>query len=265
MKKSIVSILFCLITFIAACAPNEELSELKFRDPVSGTELLLPRAQIIKYDSLAYQKAVIYTENTAVYIYSMPNQDDRPFSWKEVNKFDENNKFGTLARQEKLPDADGWLRFYESYDKKYNRKLYYAVSLVRGDSYALYVSECSYSTEDFVTPGIIKATVFPKTESRRVNNDGKLTVTFWIVIAVCLLIAAISKWFFGKEPCPGIVVVGAISLIAVFIVLYWVLMYSLSTSLLWVFLLSMVWLGIIMSSTWTEFYNFVTKALENVK
>lgn len=265
MKKSIVCMLFSWMALIAMCAPSEEMSELRFIEPVSGTELLLPNARIVKSDSLAYQKAVIYTENTAVYVYSMPNQDDKPFSWQEINKFDANNKFGTLTHQEKLSGGDGWLRIYELYDKKDKRTLYYAISLIRGDSYALYVDECAYSTADFVTPDIIKATVFPKTQNRRVNNDGKLTMTFWIVIAICLAIAAASKWFFGKEPCTGIAIVGAISLIAVFVVLYWGLMYSLGSSVLYVFLLSMVWLATIMSSSWTDFYNFLSKALENVK
>ncbi|MEZ3591586.1 MAG: hypothetical protein K1V84_11160 [Muribaculaceae bacterium] len=264
--KSFAFFLSCLlISLFGEVAAMVTSSGLVFDEPVSGTVFNVPNATIVERDSVSFRKAVFWTNSTYVYIYSMPNQEDKPFSWSKINEFDSNNKYGILTYQEKMSNADGWIRIYEYYDQKNKKKFYYAISLIRGDRYAIYVSECAHTPNDFVTLDMIKNTTFKITQNRRVNNDGSLTISFWGVVVMCVMIAGISKWFYGKDPCRSIVIAGLIVLSLTFVVLYYILLYSIGTSLLWTGILAMVWIAVIVSSSWTDFFNFLSKAFENIR
>ncbi len=258
-------LLFIALSLSAAKSSNTETkySEVSVRDALSGTVFKFPEGCKQDSSDVNFEKAMILTPKTVVSIYSMPHPDDKTFTWKRINEFDANNKYGTLIKKTKLENADGWIRYYNSTDKR-GRQVISCVTLIRGNAYALYLLESAYELADCVTPAIVASTDFKDIDGKRIENDGSLTMTFWIVTLIAVLLSGLGKLIFGREPSAGIVIMGAVTIVAYALGLFFWLNYGIGTTLLWAFITTCVWFGVVMASTWTEFFDFLQKALDKM-
>lgn len=263
MKRIVLLILILINICKFGLCKSKADSVLTYIEPVSRVEFVIPNAHIVESDSVLYRKAIIHTPETSVYIYSMPNQYNQPFKWSEVNRFDANNKYGIMYKQVKLTNTDGYIRYYEYVDKKQDKKHFYAVCLIRGDCYALYFSERSDSPNGFIMPDIIKNYTFSPTTHHRVNNDGSTTISYWIVIIGCCIIAFFVKYIFESERRTLVVISGVISLFAAFAILYWALNYNLANVFLGLLIPMITWFFVVLSDNWDEFVDMVLKCLDS--
>lgn len=263
--KSILSpiVLFLVAVITTSAESKTQLGNIEFKEPVSGTVFNIDNAVLKDSSRYDYKKAMIYTENTAISIWSVSNPEEKPFTWKKINEFDSNNRFGVMTIQEKLENAEGWLRYF-NYNEKNNKQCVYCVALIRGNTYALYVVESAFSAEQLTIPELIKNTDFDKID-KRVANEGKpLSTEFWLVLLAGAVLAGLAKLLFRNN--DGVFFTcGIITLLGVAATLYWGLYYSLGTSLLWLFLLLCFWSGVWVAKSWTDFYNFIVKIIENAK
>lgn len=265
-QKTVFFILLFIALSISAAKPSNtetKYSEVSVTDALSGTVFKFPEGCKQDSSDVNFEKAMLFTPKTVVSVYSMPHPDDKTFTWKRINEFDANNKYGTLIKKTKLDNVDGWIRYYNSTDKQ-GRQVISCVTLIRGNAYALYLLETAYEVADCVTPAIVASTEFKNIGGRRIENDGSLTLTFWIVTLITVLLSGVGKLIFGREPSAGIAIMGVITVIAYALGLFFWLHYGIGTTILWLVLTSCVWIGVITASTWTEFFNFLQKALDKM-
>lgn len=264
LKSILLPFVLSLAAAVTISAENKaQLENIEFKEPVSGTVFNIDNAVLKESSRYDYKKAMIYTENTAISIWSVPNPENKPFAWKKINEFDSNNRFGVMTFQEKLENAEGWLRYF-NYTEKDNKHYVYCVALIRGNTYALYVVESAFNAEQLTIPQLIKNTHFDEIDKRAANEDKPLSTVFWLVVLAGAVLAGLAKLLFRKND-SAFLICGIITLMGVTATLYWGLYCSLGTSLLWLFLLLCFWFGVWAANSWTDFYNFIVKALENVK
>jgi len=264
-RASIVSsVFFVFFSLMAGNGPDEPVyGALTVVEPVSKTEFKFDEAALQDSSEVNYRKAYILTPASAVSIYSMPNPDDKPFTWARINQFDADGKYGTLVKKHKLENVEGWIRYYENTDKK-GRAFIDCITLVRGNAYALYLRESAYKVESLVTPAMIEKTQFGQIDGVWIRNDGSLTWKFWVFSVLIVALAGVAKLIFGREITTGTVVMGVISVIAYGAGLYFWMLYKLSITLWSMFVVAGIWLGISISSTWSDFFRFVEKAFEKI-
>ncbi len=253
-----------LVAVITAPAESQtKIGNIEFKDPVSGVVFNIDNAIINDSSRYDYRKALIYTKNTAISIWSAPNPEKKPFSWKKINEFDSNNRFGTITFQEKMKNAEGWIRYYNFIDKK-NKQWAYCVALIRGNNYALYLVESALKADQLTIPQLLENTDLGEIDKRAVNEGKPLSFKFWLAILTGVILAGLAKLLFRNR--DGVFLTcGIVTALALTATLYWVLYCTIGVSLLWGFLLICVWFGVWAAKSWTDFYNFIVKILENVK
>lgn len=265
MKCGIVLILvFIVISINAYAGDNTTFTELSYTEPISGTTFVFPEASLQESSSINFQKAYIKTPHSYISVWSMPNPEDQMFTWKRINEFDANNRFGVFQKRDKLTNADGWIRYYSSTDKK-GKPYISCLTLVRGNAYALYVLESALSLESCITPEIVSKTEFREIKGKRISNDGTLTSTYWALMIGAILIGGLCKWIFRKGSDWPIVVIGAVTVLGYALWLYFGLGYSFWIVFWATVIVASVWIAIISSSSWSDFFNFMEKVLNNIK
>lgn len=261
----IASILYVIVSIFSNAEIHEQLSDIEFKEPVSGVTFKIDASTMVESSRYDYRKALIYTDSTAISIWSVPNPDEQPFSWKKINEFDANNRFGVMTIQERIDKVDGWIRYY-NYTDKQNKHWYYCVALVRGNTYALYLVESRLKTTKMdmppmTIPQLISKTDFGEMDKRALNEKKSLEGDFWLIMFVGAFLSGLAKLFFRKQN-GAFWTCGIITILIVIFMLYWILFYSISTVLLWSFLLICFWLLVWLSETWMDFYNLIVKALD---
>lgn len=236
-----------------------ELGPIEYREPVSGTVLKFDKAVVSDSSRYDYRKAVIYTEGSTLTVWSAPNPEEKAFDWKKINEFDANNRFGVMTFQEKIENAEGWLRHYNFTDKQ-NRKWAYCVALIRGNAHALYLVESAVSEESLILADLIRNTDFGDLDDRALHEKKALDLDFWLAALVALLLAGLDKLFF-REKHGVFWAFGGVVILAFGATVYWGMLYSVGIALVWSFFLACLWVGVWLAESWTDFYNFVSKAL----
>lgn len=267
MKKVVVFLLFLLIALTMSAvnniAPTIQYGEVIVTDAVSGTMIKFPKAYKLDSSDVNFEKARLYTPKSVVSVYSMPHPDDMAFTWKRVNEFDANNKYGIMLKKSKLENVDGWVRYYSSTDKQ-GRPIIKCAILIRGNAYALYVLETAYEIDDCVSPSIIASTEFKKIKGKRIENDGSLTFTFWVITLIAMLSSGLGKLIFGRKISASICIMGGAVVVAYALGLFFWLSYGIGTTLFWTCVTASMWIGVILASSWSDFFNFMEKVFEKM-
>lgn len=235
-----------------------EFGPVEYIEPVSGTIFHFNEGILNDTSRLDYRKALVQTPKTWISVWSMPSQDKKTFAWAKINEFDANNRFGSMTYQVKLENFDGWMRYYELTVKGVTT--YYNVALIRGNAFALYLTESAVSTDDFTLSELLSKTQLGQIGGR-VDNDGRLTSAFWILVVAAALLSGIAKLIFydKRNEYLGMLICGGIVIALLFVILYWIMFYFVGTSLLWTLIVACIWVVVGLSRSWVDFFNFINK------
>lgn len=258
-------LLVALLHCVANVDAKKKFGEVIFTDSISGTEIIFNEAKIYSIPNEDNCRMVIDTKESTIYVYTVENSQDRTYKWSEVNQFDADFRFGNLITSEKLEfeNADGWIRYYQMPSKK-GKMILSCVSVIRGNSYAIYIVEQLSPEKTPVTPEIVKNTEFKKVTGKRIENDGRVPSNLWIWYAIFALSSIIIKFlFWDKTKLKTIIFI--IAHVAFFIVVYFILLYSLSTTLISLGGSAIVWgLVLYFVNSWDDLWNIIGQGLSEI-
>lgn len=233
MERKIIYILLLAVGIYA-----QDVMAYEYTDSLTGITLTLPEGAGIEHKQ-GFQRARVEFEKSYIDIYSMKSQNNTQFSWERVNSFDDNRKYGELARYERMPNGiDGWIRYYSAKDKR-GRHYTTCVVLARGENYAFYMTESAYNEEELSIIDILETASFP-TEF----NKKKSLVPGWLAWTMYVLIVFSQVIFFPlfkKVPNRTYIVIAILTVIA---------------ALLWsAFILDMGWTSVLIAIGCAAFWG----------
>ena len=260
MNRRISVVLIFIISLFCVGINAEGLSRLNLTEPISKTVITIPEGEVVDSALNKFEKFKVYTPSSVLSIFSMENPENEPFSWKRINEFDKNKKYGSLISKERLDgNTDGWVRYYSTKNDS-GQDLINCVSLVRGNGYALYILETAYDKAGLVSPAIIKATEFKPITDHRVNNDGEFTWRMWAVLAGIIVFALLLKFVQKGLSDAFLIILSVIVLGGLFCGMYFYAKFSFSISTTTTGIVAGLWIFILLTSSWKE----AGKSLENI-
>ena len=244
---------------------KSKFGEVIFTDTISGTDIVFNDAKIFSTPNKDNCRMVIDTKVSEIYIFTEENPENKTFTWQRVNQFDADFRFGNLITSEKFENenVDGWIRYYEMPTKK-GGMLLSCLSVIRGNSYAIYILEQLSPDKTPITPEIVKNTEFKKVTGKRIDNDGRITTKMCVIFAILLLSSIIVKFLFKRSTKMKVIAMITLNLIF-FCYAYFVQVYDFYTSLISIGISALVWvLVLFVFETWTDVVNFIQNAISEM-
>ena len=260
--------IYVALTFILGlCMHNasaKELSDISLTEPITKTVIRIPNSEVVDSALHKFEKFKVNTPTSVIKIFSMENPENVPFTWKRINEFDKNRKYGYLESKERLDgDTDGWIRYYSSKDESGN-SIANCVSLIRGNGYAIYILETANDMAGLVSPAIVKATEFKPITDHRVNNDGEFGWKSWCVFIGIILLSLLIKPIQKRLSDIVLVVLSVIVLGGLFCGMYFYAKFSFGISIGTSIVVGTLWTVILCASSWSDFWRILNNVLKNI-
>lgn len=261
MKKTVL-VFILLTTCINGFAENEQIL---FSDSLTGAQIAFPANAVLKLSEKAgFYKCTATLPNSLVSVYSMKNIDGEPYSWVVINKFDDNDKYGTFINTEKIEglDVEGWRRYYDQQDK-YGKKYINCVTALRGKDYAIYLLESAYKKEDLQSAAIVEASTYAgSTKSERAIQQYK---DIWLAITIIAFVLPFLLYPVRKKLSDPVKLTLGIVFSVLAIVSAWLFTTSIWAIVIALLIYPAVWYCILTAENWTDVYNNVIKnILDNI-
>lgn len=259
MKKIIFSLTF-LVICISSYADN-----VIYIDSLTGSKIIFPAGSTLKpSEKSGFYKCSVSLSKSDISVYSMKNIDGKQYTWNTINKFDENDKYGTFINTEKIEDLDieGWQRFYLR-EAKDGESYFNCVTALRGRNYAVYLLESAYNKEDMQSLSIVKCSTF--VGSTKTKRNIQKYLYYWFAIALIsivipFLLYPIRKRIKGKLKWSLIfffTIVGTIAT-GLWFTNGWI-------CILAVLIFLLVWYVVLSAENWTDIWNHIFKnILDNI-
>lgn len=256
-----ISVILILITSLFWEGINAEgLSRLDLTEPISKTVITIPEGEVMDSALNKFEKFKVYTPSSVLSVFSMENPENEPFSWKRINEFDKNKKYGSLISKERLDGkTDGWVRYYSTKNDS-GQDIVNSVSLIRGNGYAIYILETAYDKAGLISPAIVKATDFKPITNHRVNNDGEFSWKMWSILVGIIVFALLLKFVQKRLSETFLIILSVIVLGGLFCGMYFYAMFSFSISATTTGIIAGIWIFILQTSSWKD----AGKSLENI-
>lgn len=255
MKKILLSFLALIALPLVMVAQDE----LPFTDSVTQVSLAFPKGSKIKTFS-SFKKAEVQLKRSFLMVYSMKSTDGKQFTWKKLNEFDDNARYGTLLRSERIDDSlDAWVRYYSTPNGKTNSVT--AITLVRGNDYAFYMAETAANESLLSTTAILQTAQFPQSVAPKKETKLHAWVK-WGVFLFLLFFAVIAFPLLKKMSTAGFVVVAVLETLA--LVAWCVFFLQMGWSSLWLVLVAAGEYTVVgVTDSWKDAFNEIWKAISN--
>lgn len=259
MKKIILFVTF-MVTCISSYADG-----VIFIDSLTGSKIIFPAGSTLRpSENSGFYKCSVSLSKSDISVYSMKNVDGKQYTWNTINKFDENDKYGTFINTEKIEglDIEGWQRFYLR-EVKDGENYFNCVTALRGKNYAVYLLESAYKKEDMLSLSIVKCSTFVGS-TKTIRGIQKYQF-YWFAIALAsiiipFLLYPIRKKMEGKLKWTLILfftIVGSIAT-GLWLTNGWICILALLIYLL-------VWYVVLSAENWTDIWNHIFKnILDNI-
>lgn len=264
MKRCIYVALTFVLGLCMYNASAKESSGISLTEPITKTIINIPNCEVVDSSLHKFEKFKVNTPASVIKVYSMENPENEPFTWKRINEFDKNRKYGYLESKERLDgDTDGWIRYYSSTDES-GKAIINCVSLIRGNGYAIYILETANDKTGLMSPAIVKATEFKPITDHRVNNDGKFGWKSWCVFIGIILLSLLIKPIQKRLSDTILVVLSVIVLGGLFCGMYFYAKFSFGISIGTSIVVGTLWIVILCASSWSDFWRILDNVLKNV-
>lgn len=266
MRQCIFVGVLLIINLMVSFATNAQdydksYEEQILTDPISKTEIKIPYGVINDSSSIKFKKYFVETPKTYISLFSVENPNACQYTWEKIIEFEKERDLGKLIEQDRLPaPADGWIHIFKSRSKA-GYDYYTALTLVRGNAYALYLLEDANKQDDLITPGIAKTTEFRPITGKRINNDGQTTWRTWVTILAIILIGFLVR-LLGKNMSAGLkYFLIVVSSGCYFGGSYFFVKFPLGITICFTITLGVLLWLVLFSKNWEDFFNKLEKIL----